>query len=38
VVLNYTLIDMLAYVATGKMSPEESLKWGEAQLKGIYGT
>jgi hypothetical protein len=38
VVLNYTLIDMLAFVATGKMSAEESLKWGEVQLKGIYGT
>jgi hypothetical protein len=38
VVLNYTLIDMLANVATRKMSPEDSLKWAEAQLKAIYGT
>ena len=38
VVLNYTLIDMLANVATRKMSPEDSLKWGEVQLKAIYGT
>jgi multiple sugar transport system substrate-binding protein len=38
VVLNYTLVDMLAYVATGKMSAEESVKWGEAQLKAVYGT
>ncbi|TMA10191.1 MAG: carbohydrate ABC transporter substrate-binding protein [Deltaproteobacteria bacterium] len=37
VVQNYVLIDMLANVATGKMAPEESLKWGEAQLKSIYG-
>ncbi len=37
VVLNYTLIDMLANVATSKMSPEDSLKWGEGQLKAIYG-
>ncbi len=38
VVQNYVLIDMLANVATGKMTPEESLKWGERQLKAIYGT
>jgi multiple sugar transport system substrate-binding protein len=37
VVLNYTLVDMLANVATGKMSPEDSLKWGEGQLKAVYG-
>lgn len=37
-VLNYTLIDMLAFVATGKMSAEESLKWAEAQLKAVYVT
>ncbi len=37
VVQNYVLIDMLANVATAKMSPEESLKWGEGQLKAIYG-
>ena len=37
VVLNYILIDMLGNVATGKMAPEESLKWGEGQLKAIYG-
>jgi multiple sugar transport system substrate-binding protein len=37
VVLNYVLIDMLANVVTGKMSPEDSLKWGEGQLKAIYG-
>ncbi len=36
VVQNYVLIDMLANVATGKMSPEESLKWSEGQLKAIY--
>lgn len=37
VVQSYVLIDMLANVATGKMSPEESLKWGERGLKVIYG-
>jgi multiple sugar transport system substrate-binding protein len=37
VVQNYVLIDMLANVATGKMTPEESVKWGEGQLKSIYG-
>jgi multiple sugar transport system substrate-binding protein len=37
VVQNYVLIDMLANLATGKMTPEESLKWGEGQLKSIYG-
>ncbi|MBI3780561.1 MAG: carbohydrate ABC transporter substrate-binding protein, partial [candidate division NC10 bacterium] len=37
VVQNYVLIDMLANVATGKMTPEESLKWCEGQLKSIYG-
>ncbi|OGL00575.1 MAG: hypothetical protein A3E31_07160 [Candidatus Rokubacteria bacterium RIFCSPHIGHO2_12_FULL_73_22] len=36
VVQDYVLIDMLANVATGKMSPEESLKWGETRLKMIY--
>jgi len=38
VVLNYALTDMLANVATGKMTAEESLRWGEAQLKAVYGT
>ncbi len=37
VVQNYVLIDMLANVATGKMTPEESVKWGDRQLKSIYG-
>ena len=37
VVQDYVLIDMLANVATGKMSPQESLKWGERRLKVIYG-
>ncbi len=37
VIQNYVLIDMLANVAIGKMSPEESMKWGEGQLKAIYG-
>ena len=37
VVQNYVLIDMLANVATGKMTPEDSLKWAEGQLKSIYG-
>ncbi|HVP44443.1 MAG TPA: ABC transporter substrate-binding protein [Terriglobales bacterium] len=37
VVQNYVLIDMLANVATGKMSPEDSMKWCEGQLKSIYG-
>jgi multiple sugar transport system substrate-binding protein len=37
VVLNYILVDMLANVATGKMAPDESLKWAEGQLKTIYG-
>jgi multiple sugar transport system substrate-binding protein len=38
VVLSYVLIDMLAHVASGRMTPESSLKWAEGQLKGIYGT
>jgi multiple sugar transport system substrate-binding protein len=38
VVLDYVLIDMLAHVASGRMSAESSLKWAEGQLKGIYGT
>jgi len=25
-------------VATGKMTPDESLKWAEGKLKTIYGT
>ncbi len=37
VVQDYVLIDMLANVATGKMSAEGSLKWGESRLKVIYG-
>jgi multiple sugar transport system substrate-binding protein len=37
VVQNYVLIDMLANVATGKMTPEETVKWGDGQLKSIYG-
>ncbi len=36
VVLGYVLIDMLANVATGRMSPEESMKWCEGQLRAIY--
>jgi len=38
VVLNYVLVDMLAHVASGRMSAESSLKWADGQLKGIYGT
>jgi multiple sugar transport system substrate-binding protein len=38
VVLDYVLIDMLAHVASGRMSAETSLKWAEARLKRIYGT
>ncbi len=37
VVQNYILIDMLANVATGKMTPEDSLKWADGQLKSVYG-
>ncbi len=37
VVQNYILIDMLANVATGKMTPQDSIKWCEGQLKSIYG-
>jgi multiple sugar transport system substrate-binding protein len=37
VVQDYVLIDMLANVATGKMSPEDSLKWCEGRLKRHYG-
>lgn len=37
VVLGYALIDMLANVATGKMSAEDSAKWAEDRLKKIYG-
>jgi hypothetical protein len=36
VVQDYVLIDMLANVATGKMSPEDSLKWCEGRLRRIY--
>jgi len=38
VVQNYVLIDMLANIATGKMAPEESLKWADGQLKSIYSS
>jgi multiple sugar transport system substrate-binding protein len=38
VVLDYVLVDMLAFVASARMSAESSLKWAEGQLKGIYGT
>jgi multiple sugar transport system substrate-binding protein len=38
VLLDYVLIDMLAHVASGRMSAESSLKWAEGQLKTIYGT
>ena len=37
VLLNYIIVDMLANVVTGKMSPEESAKWAEGGLKKIYG-
>jgi multiple sugar transport system substrate-binding protein len=37
VVQDYVLIDMLAHVAGGKMSAEQSLKRAEARLKQIYG-
>lgn len=36
VIQDYVLIDMLANVATGKMSPEDSLKWAESRLRTIY--
>ncbi|RMF89953.1 MAG: extracellular solute-binding protein [Nitrospinota bacterium] len=36
VVQNYVLIDVLANVATGKMSPEEAMLWGEKRLKEFY--
>jgi multiple sugar transport system substrate-binding protein len=36
VVQGYVLIDMLSHVVTGRMSPQESSKWGERQLKVIY--
>jgi hypothetical protein len=35
-VLDYVLIDMLANVATGKMTPEDSMKWCGTQLRAIY--
>lgn len=38
VVQSYILVDMLANVATGKMSAEDSAKWAESRLKTIYGT
>ncbi len=38
VLLDYVLIDMLAHVATNRMSAESSVKWAEGQLKAIYGT
>ena len=37
VLLRYILVDMLAKVATDKLSPEESMKWAESRLKAIYG-
>jgi multiple sugar transport system substrate-binding protein len=37
VVQDYAVIDMFAAVATGKLSPEESVRRGESQLKAIYG-
>ena len=38
VVLDYVLVDMLAHVASSRMSAESSLKWAEGKLKRIYGT
>ena len=38
VVLEYILVDMLAHVASSRMSAESSLTWAEGQLKRIYGT
>lgn len=37
VVLDYVLIDMLAAVATGKMTPEGAVRWCAAQLERAYG-
>jgi hypothetical protein len=37
VVQDYVLIDMLANVAGGKMSADQSLKWAENRLRTIYG-
>jgi multiple sugar transport system substrate-binding protein len=37
VLLDYVLVDMLAHVASGRMSAESSLKWAEGQLRRIYG-
>lgn len=37
VVQDYVLIDMLANVATRKMSPHDSVKWGDGRLRIIYG-
>jgi multiple sugar transport system substrate-binding protein len=38
VLLDYVLVDMLAHVASSRMSAESSLTWAEGQLKRIYGT
>ncbi|MFB3916641.1 MAG: ABC transporter substrate-binding protein [Terriglobales bacterium] len=37
VVQNYVIIDMLANVATGKMTPQDSMTWAERELKTMYG-
>ena len=33
----FLIIDMFAQAATGKLSPADAVKWGEDQLKQIYG-
>ncbi|MHB9089880.1 MAG: extracellular solute-binding protein, partial [Chloroflexota bacterium] len=33
----FIIIDMYAQAATGKLSPEDAVKWAEGQLKQIYG-
>jgi len=33
---NYIIPDMMANAATGKMSPEEAMKWADAEIKGVF--
>jgi multiple sugar transport system substrate-binding protein len=33
---NFIIPDMMANAATGKMTPEEAMKWADKEIKAIY--
>jgi multiple sugar transport system substrate-binding protein len=33
---NYIIVDMMANAATGKMSPEEAMKWAQKEIEAIF--